>query len=102
MVHRAPLCVSRVPPFLVQLDSQTTMIPRPLTTAQGSFSDCSGIVGPLSVCISLHTHFEDHLRQHLLQRVMVNITQGMFQLREINQMEFGKGGVPVPRVGAQC
>ena len=107
--YHAPLCVPRVLPFLVQLDSQTTPFhsvrfaqdeapslsrlchSHPLTAAQ--------IFGSLAVCIGLHARLQGHLRRHLLQQIVVH--RRSRDVPALGDQPDGKGDMSVPRVGAQ-
>ena len=54
---------------------------------KGPFSIRTGLVGSPVICLGLHAGEQGDLRRHLLEQVMVDRRPGMFQLREINQME---------------
>jgi hypothetical protein len=67
---------------------------RPLTAAQGSFSDRLGIFGSSAVCIGLHACLQGHLRQHLLQQIAVH--RRSRDVPASGDQPDGKGEVSVP------
>jgi len=115
--YHSPLCLPRVPPFLVELDSQATPFhrvciaqdqtpslchlrrPRPLATTQGAFPDRSGILGSPSFYKCIHACVQSYLRRHLLQQVLVHRCPG--HVPATGDKSDGERNVPVPRVGAK-
>ncbi|KZP03778.1 hypothetical protein FIBSPDRAFT_1014497 [Athelia psychrophila] len=57
------------------------------SAVEGPLPHRSRVIRPSSIHFGLHDRIEGDLRRHLLKQVLGIVGQGMFQLREVNQME---------------
>jgi len=97
-IRHPPLRLPRVAPVLFLFyhvrspSDETTPLghvcgPCPSSTTQGSFPHRTGIIRPSSLRIHIHVGQQGHLRLTYSNKSWSIVAQGMFQLREINQME---------------
>jgi len=100
-----PLRLPRVSPVLFWPDSEAALFyrirppsdettplshirgPCPPSMGQGAFSHCTGIIRPLSLRIHVHAGQQVICDDTYSNKLWSIVTKGVFQLREINQME---------------
>ena len=85
LLHHSACLAQDQAPLLVYLCR-----PCPFSAPQGSVSDRSGIFETSLVCIGLHARLQGHRfisDGTYSNKLWSTVAQGMFQLREINQME---------------
>lgn len=116
-VHHPSVCVSRVSPIFIQLDSEAAPFhslcapqdkassfrdlrrSRSSAASQGPFSDRSGIVGTPVIHICVHARFQGHMRRYVFEQVVVHRRSG--DVPASGDQPDGEGDVSVPRVGVE-
>ena len=90
----SPICLPRVAAFIVWFNGEAPLFycvcsppdeappfgyvcrSRPPSMVEGTFSHCTGVIGPSTLCVCVHVGQKGHMRQYLLQQVVVDHCTG--------------------------